>query len=220
MRIALLVAITTIITVAGIAHADTVFDRLRDDSGDVPGVPGWKIQRKPNKNHCGGIAIVTVRGKKKLAADEQPMANVFALEFPKGLNFSPDPKDKKVKEASLRKFNDFVQKMMKTGGDARTFYEETISKDKSVEARARATARMAQIQMRLASVLARAEIPKDVRTGEFAAEKIEAFCDQLTGVAEPLLVAAEQAMTTCAEATANAPAGWWTSVCTLPAKAP
>jgi hypothetical protein len=214
VRIALLVAITII---TGLAHADTIFDRLRDDSGEVAGLPGWKIQRKPDKNRCGGIAIVTIRGKKKLAADDQPMAKVFALEFPKGLNFSPDPRDKKVKEASLKRFNDFAMSMTALGSEGRNFYEKTIklaSAENLAETRVRAAARITQIQMRLASVVARAEIPKDVRTGEFAAEKIEAFCDKMAEVSEPLLVNAEQAMTVCAEVMANAPLGWWTAVCT------
>ncbi|MGE0398464.1 MAG: hypothetical protein AB7T06_17290 [Kofleriaceae bacterium] len=216
MRIAILVAAIVAIT-ASSAHADTIFDRLRDDSGEVAGLPGWKLQRKPDKNHCGGIAIVTTRGKKKLTADEQPTANVFALTFPNGLNFSPDEKHRKTREASMKRFNDFVVEMTKVSAVSQKYYEATLDKEKTVEARARAAARMAQISMRVASLLARAEIPKDVRTGELASEKIEAFCDKLAEVAEPLLARAEEATAVCAAATKDAPAGWWTTVCATPA---
>lgn len=193
-----------------------ITDRLRDDSGDVAGLPGWKIQRKPDAAYCGGIKIVTTSGKKKLPADDQPMANVFALEFPTGLDFDPDPKHTRRREASLKKFNDFVQQMTKVGGMAKKHYEGWIADgSRDAEAKVRAMARIAQIQMRMASLIARAEIPKDVRSGEMKEEKMAAFCDKLSEVAEPLLAQAEEATRVCNEKLSLAPsAGWWTTVCT------
>ena len=212
-----------------------VGERLRDDSGDVPGLAGWKVTRKADPNHCSGLAITTTRGKSKASADDQPLVDVYALTFPTGLNFAPGEKNTKRREASLKKFNDFVAQMTKVGGDTRAFYEGWITDEKrDAQAKIVATARIAQTYMRLASVLARAEIPKDVRTGEFAAEKIEAFCSRLSEVAEPLAAQAEQAMQVCADKsdagrTRSTPegsakvidksakhqltTGWWAAVC-------
>jgi hypothetical protein len=190
-------------------------ERLRDDSGDVAGLAGWKIERKADANHCSGFKIVTTRGKKKLSADDQQLANVYALTFPTGLNFEPGEKTKKVREASMKKLNEFVEKMTKVGGEARKHYEEILAK-RDARTSIDAIARMAQVQIRLSSLLVRAEIPKDVRTGEFAAEKTEAFCSRLTEVAEPLAGEAERATQICIDKAAElqvAP-GWWSAICT------
>jgi hypothetical protein len=211
MRLALLTLVTL---VAGSAHADpTVFDRIRDDSGEVAGLPGWKLQRKADTKHCGGIKLVTIAGKKKLSADEQPLAKFYALSFPTNLNFSPDPKDTKAREASMKKFATAIETMKTVGAAATKHYEASVKDPALAPA---AIARIVQIQMRFASVIARAEIPKDVRTGEFAAEKIAAFCDKMLEVAEPLVMQAEATVATCVEKTANAAAGWWSAVCVAP----
>lgn len=191
-----------------------IFESLRDE-GEVAGLDGWKNQRKADATHCGGFSIVTTRGKKKVAADAQPLVDVYALAFPTNLNFDPDPKNKKTKEASQKKFNDFVETMKKVGGTATSFYEAWFTDSaRDITAKIQAAARIAQIDMRLASMLARAEIPKDVRTGEFADDKKAAFCDKMLEVAEPLLDRAEDATNICATKLEQAPStGWWTSVC-------
>jgi hypothetical protein len=128
------------------------------------------------------------------------MAKVFALTFPTGLDFDPDPKKKTKKAASLAKFNDFVENMKKVSGDARKFYEGWLTDDKrDAEAKVRAVARIVQIHTRVASLLVRAEIPKDVRSGEFRDEKVSAFCDQMMQVAEPLVAQSEEATRVCNE---------------------
>lgn|GEM_PF-4230349 len=191
-----------------------LFERLRDD-GEVAGLDGWKTQRKADATYCGGFKIVTTRGKKKVAADDQPLVDVYALAFPTNLNFDPDPKNKKAKEASLKKFNDFTETMQKVGGTATKFYEGWFTDSaRDISAKIQAAARIAQINTRLASILARAEIPKDVRTGEFADDKKAAFCDKLLEVAEPLASRAQDATNVCATKLEKAPStGWWTSVC-------
>ena len=185
------------------------YDQLRDE-GDVPGMPGFVRKRTKNAAHCGGFAVVVTRGK-KVVKDDEPLAAVLKLEFPKGLNFDPDPKNKKRLEASKKKFDAFVLEMTKVGGDATKHYEAKLGTDAS--ANVAAAARMAQIAQHMSSLLARAEIPADVRTGEMAAEKIDAFCSKMVEVAEPLHWRAAEATEVCAAKLKDVPAGWWNDVC-------
>ena len=143
----------------------------------MPGIPGWALQRRPDATFCGGIKIVTVRRKRRLQPEELPLSKVFGLAFPTGLDFSPGKAA--AKDASMKRFNAFVADLQKVGGEARDFYLKELGAAGDTDTKLRDTARLAQIDLRLASVLARAEIPKDVRTGEFAADKIAAFCDKL-----------------------------------------
>src|SRR5688572_23265662 len=80
-----------------------LFERLRDSDGNVAGLPGFALQRKPDPKRCGGVLIVTKRTK-KVGKDDAPLAAVYKLEFPSGLSFDPDPKNAKKKQASLKKF--------------------------------------------------------------------------------------------------------------------
>ena len=187
----------------------SVYETLRDKDGDIEGFAGFSIKRKPDTTHCGGIAIVTTRAK-KVPKDDQPLADVFSLEFPTGLSF-----DDKHKTESLKKFNAFLQRMTIVGAAAREHYEKQMH-DGDVVAKMAGAARMAQIFTRLASLLARAEIPKDVREGDFAQDKIDAFCDRLVEVAEPMQGLAEQAMTECAAKKKIVNGGWWDAVCVAP----
>jgi len=190
-----------------------IYDHLRDEPGDVPGLAGWSIQRQPDAAYCGGIKIITVRGKKELAAEDQPLADVYALSFPIGLDFPPEPEKKRVKEASLKRFNDWLTTMKTVGGEARKHYEASLKSGKGVEAHVRAVARIAQINLRLASVISRAPIPTSVRTGDRATEKIDAYCGALLKVAEPILADGELAIDACASKLAKGSAGWWATVC-------
>jgi hypothetical protein len=182
-------------------------DRLLDAEGPVPGMPGFSIARKPSKKHCTGVEIVTKRSK-KIAKDDAPLAEVYAIEFPKGLNF--DPNDAKKKEASMKKFNDWLEMMMDISGKAQKHYEASLTANKDLAS----VVRIAQIAARLSSVIGRAEIPPDVRTGQFSDEKTAAYCDAMQNAAEPLLARAEEALRICADKSAGQPTGWWTAVCT------
>ena len=59
----------------------------------------------------------------------------------------------------------------------------------------------------------RAEIPVDMRSGEHAADKQGAFCDNLAEVAQPLLAHADDQVKDCARRAEKLSAGWWTHVC-------
>jgi hypothetical protein len=185
--------------------------RLRDADGPVPGLDAFATKLKQDSKHCGGSSLVTTRVPgKAIAKDDQLLAALFEISSPKGLDFS-DAK----KAASERRFQIWLADMQRAGGAARDHYIKTLA---TADARAKiiALARIAQIQYRVASSMVRMEIPADVRSGEFAAEKIDAFCDKLAEVAEPLLTKAEEAATACAAASSGVPAGWWAAICTPP----
>jgi hypothetical protein len=186
-------------------------DRLRDNPGEVHGMPGWSLKHVPDKTVCGGIRIAITKGKAKLEGDRLALSKVYALVFPTDLNF--DEKNQKAKEASMKKFNDFVEQLQKVG---KTATDEILAGITGTDAAAKAAgaARVGQVALRMAALIGRAPIPKDVRTGEAANEKIEAYCDKLEEVAEPLVARAEEALEACANA--GAPAGWYTPLCTAP----
>lgn len=192
-----------------------IHERLRDNDGKVPGLAGFSIQRKPDKNYCGGIRIITKRPKKVAKGDER-LAAIFKLEFPTGLSF--DPKNKAKQEASVEKVNKFAEEVSTLGNEARIFYEQQVREDPDLTVKINATARLAQIYFRLASVFAHAEIPADVRAGESAGDKIDAFCNALDDRAEPLVDAGEQAAGMCVmklsvTRSSVKPADWWSEVC-------
>ena len=75
-------------------------------------------------------------------------------------------------------------------------------------------ARIGQISQNFSDALFTAEIPKNVRTGEFADEKVEAFCDKMTEVAEPLEARSLEAYGVCLSKSTEL--GWfsdWSKLC-------
>ena len=176
-------------------------------------MPGWAIKSQPDATFCGGSKIITVRRKRKLDPEQQPLSNVYALAFPTGLSFAEPAK----KAASMKAFEAWMKTLQTTGAAAQKYYEAMIQADPAT--RAHAAARLAQVSFRIAEILARAEIPKDVRTGEFASDKITAFCDEMEEVAAPLVMRGEEALGQCAGATGGA-TGWWSSYCVTAASAP
>jgi hypothetical protein len=189
--------------------APPIYDRLRDDEGAVAGLTGFSTRRVRDPKRCGGFAILVKRGK-KIAPSDAKIAAMFALEFPLGLDFSETKK-----AGSLLKFNTWVETLTRTAADANTHYQgQFASTDLGVKAAA--TARLAQTNFRAASVIARAEIPADIRGHEFADQATTAFCDTLAEKAEPLLALGTQALEACQKHTLAAPAGWWAELCKAP----
>ncbi len=137
----------------------------------------------------------------------------LTLAFPAGLNFDPDPAKKAIKEKSLKRFDDWVKEKNKIGGAATSKYEAILTV-KDAATSISAAARLAQISQNLSDALFSAAIPQDVRTGEFADEKVEAFCDKMTEVAEPLDIRALAGYSVCL--TKSTELGWfseWSKMC-------
>ena len=186
----------------------SMFERLHDAAGAVAGLPGFQITHRVDPDHCGGLAV-EVKRDTAAPADDAALADVLAIAFPTSLDFS-----EKSRAASVAKFNTWVEDMHARGSAARkTYSDRLLANDATDVERVTAAARIVQLQRHLASTIVRAEIPLDVRSGEYAAEKTEAFCTRLTEVAEPIMLAAEGAAKVCAEGAAKAGPGWWTRVC-------
>lgn len=191
---------------------EPILSRLRDDAGPIPGLEGWTWKHVPDKTYCGGVRVTVVRGKKKLAAEDKPFADVLALAFPTGLDFSSD----KRRETSTKKFDAWVLKLKQTAGDATAHYEKLLGAAADDAARARSIARMAQVNLHTAALLARAWIPTDVRTGEHAEEKTETYCEMIGDIAEPVATRAEEAIAVCAPRVPAGATDWWATLCATP----
>ena len=186
-----------------------IYDRLHDVDGAVAGLTGFSTRRMRDPKRCGGFSII-VKKAKKVAPSDAKIAAMFALEFPAELDFA-EPK----KAGSLLKLNAWVETMTKTMADANTHYQGLFAAT-DLGVKAAATARLAQLYFRAASLVARAEVPVDIRTGDNADEASIAYCDVIGSKAEPMLALGLQALEACQKHTRVAPAGWWADLCKTP----
>lgn len=183
---------------------------LHDGAGPVAGMAAFSVERTPDATRCGGVAVRVVRDASvAVAAADQPLAHFLAMEYPLGLDFGDA-----TKAASLNKFQDWVTEAKQRGETAVAAYNAQIAAATDLGAQAAATARLVQVSRMFAGMLMRAEIPVDMRSGEYAEDKQAAFCDALAQVAQPLLARADDHVTECARRAEKLPAGWWTPVCT------
>jgi TolA-binding protein len=150
-------------------------------------------------------------GLAKVAEADKDFEAYLALKFPANLNF--DPQNKAVAEKSMKRFTEWVTEKTKVGGSATKKYEGVLG-IKDAANSITAAARIGQISQNFSDALFTAEIPKDVRTGEFADEKVEAFCDALTEKAEPLEARSLEAYGVCLNKSTEL--GWfsdWSKMC-------
>jgi TolA-binding protein len=152
-------------------------------------------------------------GMAKLAEADVEYEKYLDNKFPANLNFDPDPKYKAIKEKSLKRFNEWFTTKTKTAENASKKYAEVLAVKDAADSIA-AAARLGQITQNFSDALFTAEIPKDVRTGEFADEKVEAYCDVLTEKAEPLAARSLEAYGVCLSKSTEL--GWfsdWSKMC-------
>jgi tetratricopeptide (TPR) repeat protein len=150
-------------------------------------------------------------GQAKFYQAEKDYEVYLATRFPRGLDF--DPQNKSIANRSNKRLTEWFEEKKKVGGSAREKYDAAIATKDAASAIA-AAARRGQIQQNFSDALFTAEIPEDVRTGQFADEKVEAFCDRLTELAEPLAVGALEAYSACLSKSTDL--GWfseWSKLC-------
>jgi hypothetical protein len=209
MRLAFLLALAPALAAAQPAAKPSPTD-LVPLGPTIAGLPGYAVVSKPSKLHCGSLAI-DVTPPKRRPTTEPALVAVLDLRFPTGLNFDPDPSHQAAREKSLQRFNAFVQQLGRLGQAATRAYEPKASG--TTEASFAAAARLVQVRVHVARLLRYAEIPKDVRSGEFAEEKTMAFCDKLEEVSEPIDESARAAYDKCHAGVAQFPNAWWAPVC-------
>ena len=149
----------------------------------------------------------------KMVQADKDFEAYIALKFPTALNFDPAPEHKAIREKSLKRFDDWVKQKTKVGGDATAKFEGVLAIKEAANSIA-AAARMGQISEDFSDALFTAPIPQDVRTGEFADDKVEAFCDKMTEVADPLEKRSLEAYGVCLGKSTEL--GWfseWSKLC-------
>jgi hypothetical protein len=118
----------------------------------------------------------------QLALADDELERFLALAFPSGLDFGSDGSNK---EASTRRFEAWIRTKSEMAERLRARYGQ-IAKDGDPAGSIVAASRMGLIASSFSEAIFFAEIPVDVRTGDDAQDKIDAYCDALTTVAEPL----------------------------------
>ncbi|HMG54629.1 MAG TPA: tetratricopeptide repeat protein, partial [Kofleriaceae bacterium] len=124
-------------------------------------------------------------GLAKLADADREFEAYLDLKFPAGLNFDPAPEHKAIAAKSDKRLKEWVTQKTKVGGSAKAKYNAVFAIKDNADSIA-AAARIGQISQDFSDALFTAEIPKDVRTGQFADDKVGAYCDKLTEIADPL----------------------------------
>ena len=142
---------------------------------------------------------------------EVDFENYIAIGFPTGLDF--DPRKPAVAAASNKRFARWLDHKQRAGAVAKEKYQAVFATKEASNAIA-AASRIGQIMQSLSDQLYSAEIPTDVRTGEFAEDKIASYCDVLTTIAEPIEAQAIASYGRCLRRSTEL--GWfssWSSLC-------
>ena len=154
------------------------------------------------------LAAAAARGRSALA--EAAYEDFLRLRFPTGLDFS-----RKHSARSQKRFAAFIDQARKQL-DAATGAYRLVSDHAgaSHELRLRALARTGQLNARFVELLLGSEIPRDVRTGEMAADKIAAYCDAMSDSIGPMEERARALFEECGALAAGQPP--WSAICGAP----
>lgn len=119
--------------------------------------------------------------------------NFLAVRFPGKLDF--DPRKPRVMRKSQRRFAAWLDKKLAQAKRTRELYEKVrIGEAHYAIASA---AREGQLWQNLADALFSAEVPRHLRRGRYAEDKVDAYCDALATRAEPLERASINAFGAC-----------------------
>jgi len=152
-------------------------------------------------------------GLARLADADRDFEAYLDLRFPQGLNFDPRREMKGIAARSNQRLDDWVAQKQKVGGTARTKYNAVFAIKDSADSIA-AAARIGQISQDFSDALFTAEIPTNVRTGPYAQDATDAYCDRLQEVADPLEATSLEAYGTCLSKSTEL--GWfsdWSRLC-------
>jgi len=122
-------------------------------------------------------------GLAKLAEADRDFEAYLAEAFPQHLDF--DPRSPAIAKKSLARFEAWFARKEQLGKAASAQFERVLA-IKDAASSIAAAARLGQISQNLSDALFTAEIPKNLRTGAFAEEKVEAYCDKLMELTPPL----------------------------------
>lgn len=186
-----------------------VWDRISVTKGPVPGFAAFSVDLVANPGYCGGKQLVTSRSKQKIDQADQALNNVFVLEYPKGLDLTPDSDAARASSLALKTW---IESYQKTYVIAQQQYEADLpSTDVGIQVAA--AARLYQLAHRFATVLAYAEIPRGLASDE--AKRM--FCEVIADHAHQLLDRADEAKAACTEKAQHVHVRrplWWQPICT------
>jgi hypothetical protein len=207
-------SLVVVLVVARSAYADhhvKVTDLQPFASGPLPGAPTIVIKAKASKSYCGGVALsAKVKKSKKLSPADKELAAVFAISFPKGLDF--DPSHELAQKESTKKFDAWYGKFKAASIAAGARYF-AIMRDTNAAPldKVVAAARIVQVSRWSSQVIARGQIAKSVAKYP---EAIDIYCQALEDKAEPLEAGAQDEAEHCRRLAAAANVeGWWDEVC-------
>jgi outer membrane protein assembly factor BamD (BamD/ComL family) len=187
-----------------VAEAMAAFAAAAAAWGQAGGKPGAK---------SGGDALAARHyyAQAKLAEADREYEAFLAIAMPANLDFHRADPARSAR--SLQRFDAWLARRKQTAEAAIQKYEAARQATDNATSIA-AVARLAQIQHNQADALFTTEIPLPVRTGAFAEDKIEAFCDRMAEVGEPLEEAAIRGYQVCLEQGRRL--GWfgdWSKLC-------
>lgn len=142
---------------------------------------------------------------------ERQYEQYLSMQIPGNLTFSD--RQPALRDQSRKRFTTWFNGKSELGVAMKKDYEGIIAlKDGAVAIAA--AARLGAISQNFSVQLFRAEIPADQRTGPYAEDTSQAYCDELLKVAEPLQTFAEAAYEGCL--TTSTKLGWfseWSRTC-------
>jgi len=144
-------------------------------------------------------AAVHAAALARLAHADDLLERMLAKPFPAGFD--------------VKRFSAWLTETTKAGETANQAYGEVLAM-KDASASIAAAARLGQLNDLFSTMLVAGEIPAAVRTGAHAADKIQAYCDQMTATAEPLHQHAQEGYSLCTEKAAELGVfDEWTALC-------
>jgi TolA-binding protein len=144
---------------------------------------------------------------------EEQFESFLSIAFPEKLDFSE--RNPKKKADSEKRFKKFLSEKEKQGSRANDSYKGVREVRGGGAAWAiAAAARIGQISQNAADALYTAEVLRDVRSGPYAEDSWDAYCDALTTAAQPLEERSVAGFTSCLETSTSL--NWfnkWSKLC-------
>jgi hypothetical protein len=144
---------------------------------------------------------------------EEQFEKFLAVKFPEKLDFSE--RNPKKKADSEKRFKKFLAEEEREGGRSNDLYKGVREVHGGGAAWAiAAAARIGQISQNAADALYTAEVPRDVRSGPYAEDSWDAYCDALTTAAAPLEERSVAGFSSCLETSTSL--NWfnkWSKLC-------
>ncbi|MCE9575217.1 MAG: tetratricopeptide repeat protein [Deltaproteobacteria bacterium] len=171
-----------------------------------------EFEKRQGKTGGDEVTALYYYARAKFFQADKDYEAFLSIKFPTGLDFNPQ--NKAVAAKSGKRFNEWVETKVKAATKAREQYEALIFKVKDPSNAIAGAARIGQIQQHFSDQLFTAEIPTNVRTGPYAEDGVEAYCDALTEKAEPLEAKSLEAFGACLNESTKR--GWfneWSKLC-------